>query len=111
MNGNIRFQPILAEQKVYTAFPDTLSAKVHELDVADVSAKILMEDHIHDGKIYVLTEPEILTLAKTVEKISTFLKWVKILAHTLTRLPQPSKISFTKNFGLLISGFKIVATL
>lgn len=64
---------ILTEQKVYTAFPQTPSAKVHELDVADVSAKVLLEDDVHNGKIYVLTGPEILTPETVVRKISTYL--------------------------------------
>lgn len=51
---------IQAEGKVYTPFPEAVSAKIHEYDIAEVAAKVLLTDD-YNGRELVLTGPESLS--------------------------------------------------
>lgn len=69
---NVFFQwaeTIKTHNSVFTAFPDTPSARIHEMDVADVATKVLLEEG-HQNQIYYLTGPEVLTPVSAVEKLS-----------------------------------------
>lgn len=50
-------------------FADSVSALVHEADIASVAVRTLLED-VHKGKTYKLTGPEVLTVRDKVQTIS-----------------------------------------
>ncbi|MGZ0043121.1 hypothetical protein [Paenibacillus ottowii] len=54
---------------IRTAFPESLSARIHEADIADVAVKALTEED-HNGKTYHLTGPEALSARSMVKQIS-----------------------------------------
>lgn len=65
---NVFFQwaeTIKIHNSVFTAFPDTPSARIHEMDVADVATKVLLEE---GHQVWVLVMITFNTL---------LLKWVK----------------------------------
>ncbi|MGD0031149.1 NAD(P)H-binding protein [Paenibacillus illinoisensis] len=54
---------------VRTGFPETLSVRIHEADIAAVAVKALVEDG-HHKKIYNLTGPQSLSIREMVRQIS-----------------------------------------
>lgn len=62
-------ESIKKEGIIRTAFPDSLSARVHEADIAAVAVKALTEEG-QDGQIYTLSGPEALSPRTMVKQIS-----------------------------------------
>lgn len=62
-------ETIQNEGVVRTAFPDTLGARIHELDIASVAVRALTEKG-HSEQIYDLTGPEALSIRDMVNQIS-----------------------------------------
>lgn len=60
-------------QRVKSPFPEAPSAQIHERDIADVAAKVILESG-HQHKSYYLTGPEILTPHKRVDILSDILQ-------------------------------------
>lgn len=58
------------EGVVREPFGHTLSAMIHEADIASVAATALIEEG-HAGKSYILTGPEVLTVPEKVHAISS----------------------------------------
>ncbi|GAB2538640.1 NmrA family NAD(P)-binding protein [Gracilibacillus alcaliphilus] len=64
---------IRAEGVVREPFGNSLSAFIHEADIADVAVRTLLENG-HTGKIYTLSGPEALTVHEKVQIISTVME-------------------------------------
>ncbi|WP_340017174.1 NAD(P)H-binding protein [Paenibacillus sp. FSL K6-1318] len=62
-------ETIKQEGVVRHAFPNSLSARIHEADIASVAVKALTEPE-HNSKIYNLTGPEALSIRTMVQQIS-----------------------------------------
>ncbi|SFE24947.1 Uncharacterized conserved protein YbjT, contains NAD(P)-binding and DUF2867 domains [Paenibacillus algorifonticola] len=62
-------ESIQKEGKVRHAFPDSLSARIHENDIASVAVRALIEQG-HHNKVYNLTGPEALSIRSMVKQIS-----------------------------------------
>lgn len=62
-------ESIQKEGVIRTAFPESLSAKIHEADIATVAVKALIEEGHHE-KIYDLTGPEALSPRSSINQIS-----------------------------------------
>ncbi|MGQ3480212.1 NAD(P)H-binding protein [Paenibacillus sp. TY11] len=60
---------IQKEGNIRTAFPDSLSARIHEADIASVAVEALTEEG-HSSRIYNLTGPEALSPRNMVKQIS-----------------------------------------
>jgi uncharacterized protein YbjT (DUF2867 family) len=74
--------PIKATGSVREPFADRLSAMVHEADIAAVAAVALAE-HGHGGQTYVITGPEVLTLADKLAAIGAAIgREVELVALT-----------------------------
>lgn len=63
-------ETIQKEGVVRHAFPNSLSARIHEVDIASVAVNSLTEEEQHNSKIYNLTGPEALSIRDMVEQIS-----------------------------------------
>jgi uncharacterized protein YbjT (DUF2867 family) len=62
---------IRATQSVRTPYPEAVTASIHESDIADVAATVLLDDGDgHHEKRYELTGPQALSLRRQVETIA-----------------------------------------
>ncbi|SDI80207.1 NAD(P)H-binding protein [Natribacillus halophilus] len=64
---------IRAEGVVREAFGNSLSALIHEADIANVAVRTLLENG-HTGKTYTLSGPEVLTVREKVQIISAVME-------------------------------------
>ncbi|MFC9087302.1 NAD(P)H-binding protein [Nocardiopsis dassonvillei] len=60
---------VQTEDVIRNAFPEALGVPVHEADIAEVAAKVLLEDG-HGGRAYTLTGPEALSHREQAQAIS-----------------------------------------
>lgn len=75
-------ESIQKEGIMRTAFPDSLSARIHEADIATVAVKALTEEG-HHKKTYALTGPEALTPRSMLKQISEAIgKPIKLIEMT-----------------------------
>ncbi|WP_138754286.1 NAD(P)H-binding protein [Paenibacillus sinopodophylli] len=84
-------ESIQKEGKVRHAFPNSLSAQIHERDIAAVAVRALTEEG-HHHKIYHLTGPESLTIRSMVKQISEIIdKPIAIIELTEEQVRQEWK--------------------
>jgi uncharacterized protein YbjT (DUF2867 family) len=64
-------ESIRAERVVRVPYPNAHAALIHEADIADIAALIMIDtEHPHDGKCYKLSGPESLTQHQQVQHIA-----------------------------------------
>ncbi|MEW9697553.1 SDR family oxidoreductase [Paenibacillus sp. SI8] len=74
-----------------TGFPDALSVRIHEADIAAVAVKALTEEG-HHGKIYALTGPQSLSNRSMVTQISEIIgKPIELVELTEEQVRQDAK--------------------
>lgn len=85
-------ESIQKEGIVRTGFPDALSVRIHEADIAAVAVKALTEED-HHGKIYTLTGPQSLSNRSAVTQISKIIgKPIELIELTEEQVRQNAKI-------------------
>lgn len=84
-------ESIQKEGVVRTGFPDALSVRIHEEDIAAVAVKALTEEG-HHGKIYTLTGPQSLSNKSMVTQISEIIgKPIELVELSEEQVRQNSK--------------------
>ncbi|WP_431088642.1 SDR family oxidoreductase [Paenibacillus sp. 8b26] len=97
---------------IRTAFPDSLSARIHEADIADVAVKALTEEG-HDKRTYDLTGPEALSPRSMVKQISAVIdKYIDLveinsLLVPLILIALAMVLSIWPNMQFLIKFFSV----
>ncbi|ASR47604.1 hydroxylase [Paenibacillus kribbensis] len=84
-------ESIQKEGIIRTAFPDSLSARIHEADIADVAVRALTEEG-HDKRTYDLTGSEALSPRSMVKQISAVTdKYIDLVEITEEQVKQDWK--------------------
>lgn len=88
---------------IRTAFPDSLSARIHEADIAAVAVKALTEEG-HHRQTYDLTGPEALTPRIMVKQISEVIqKPIELIEMTEDEMKKNGRAKDMKRSLLIIS--------